>query len=292
MKKIRYIINPNSGATSKEHFAEWIKANVDTSQFDLDIAYTKAPHHATELAREAAAMNYDIVVVVGGDGSVNEVGKGLVGSKTSMGIIPTGSGNGLARHLGIPLDFQEAVRMINHSYTERIDTLTINDKFCAGTFGIGFDAHIAHLFATAGTRGYSTYVKLVLTEFFKYKSRDFTILVDGKEYVKNCFLLTFANSSQFGNNAIIAPFADIQDGIIDISIVKKFPLVFAPHLIYRMMKNNLHGSRYFDRLTGKSITVKNSGNLKGHIDGEPVELAGDINIQMHPLSLNVVVRKK
>ena len=291
MKKLRFIINPNSGASRKEHFADWIKECIDTSVNQFDIAYTKAPHHATEIAREAAEQAFDIVVVVGGDGSVNEAGAGLIGTQTAMGIIPTGSGNGLARHLGLPMDFKAAVSLLNNCTIDRIDTLLVNERFCAGTFGLGFDAHVAHLFAVAGTRGYSTYVKLVLTEFFKYPSRDFTIVADGKEYVKECFLLTFANSSQFGNNAVIAPFADIKDGIIDISILKKFPLITAPGLVYRMMNNSLHRSNYFDRLTGRDILVRNTGNIKGHIDGEPVELTGDIKIKMVPLSLNVAVRK-
>lgn len=292
MKKIRFIINPKSGATGKQHFVEWINATIDPSQYEHEIAFTQAPGHATDLAAEAAENGYEMVIAVGGDGSVNETGKGLLGSDTALGIIPTGSGNGMARHLGIPMDFKKAVSLINHSKVERIDTLSINNHFCIGTFGIGFDAHIAHLFANAGTRGYSTYVKLVLAEFSSFKPLNFKIFADKKEHQISCFLLTFANSSQFGNNAVIAPFADVKDGIIDISIVRKFPVIVAPHLIYRMMNNTIHQSKYFDRLNAKEIMVVNNGKLKGHIDGEPIELIGDINIKMNALSLNVIVSNK
>lgn len=291
MKRIRFIINPKSGATDKHSYEEWINTTIDKTIFQCEIIKTTAPHHATELAREAAKNNYDIVVAVGGDGSVNETGTGLIGTNTALGIIPTGSGNGMARHMKIPIDFRKAVALLNTGTIESVDTLTINNRPCIGTFGIGFDAHIAHLFAGAGTRGYSTYVKLVLAEFSKYKPVYFKIFADKKEYHLNCFLLTFANSSQFGNNAVIAPFADVKDGIIDISMLQKFPAYVAPHLIYRMMNNSIHKSRFFDRMSAREITVRNETIVKGHIDGEPIELEGDIEIRIRPLSLNIVTQK-
>lgn len=287
--KIRFIINPKSGATKKKHFVDLINSNIDSAKFRSEIIFTNAPGHATTLAREAANNNYDMVIAVGGDGSVNETGIGLMGSQTALGIIPTGSGNGMARHLKIPIQFKKAVQLINNGKIEMIDTLTINDHFCIGTFGVGFDAHIAHLFANAGKRGYSTYVKLVLTEFSKFKSIKFKIFVDKKPHEISSFLLTFANSSQFGNNAVIAPFADVKDGIIDISIIKKFPFFAAPHIIYRMMNNAIHQSKYFDRLIGKEIIIENKSHLKVHIDGEPIILEGNISIKIKPLSLKVVV---
>ena len=291
MKKIRFIINPKSGTADKQNFVSWIDSTIDKTKFESEITFTQAPGHATELAKEAANTGYEIVVSVGGDGSANETGAGLVGTNTALAIIPTGSGNGMARHMKIPVDFIKSIQFINTGKPELVDSLLINDRFCLGTFGVGFDAHIAHLFATAGTRGYSTYVKLVLAEFSKYKPKFFKIFADKKEYHISCFLLTFANSSQFGNNAVIAPFADVKDGIIDISIVRKFPVYVAPHLIYRMMNNTIHNSRFFDRLSAKEIEVRNEGKLKVHIDGEPIILEGDIKIKMRPLSINLIVSK-
>ncbi|MEO8086398.1 MAG: diacylglycerol kinase family protein [Bacteroidota bacterium] len=288
-KRIRYIINPMSGTKGKEEIPFLIEKLTDRNDIDFEICLTKAAKHATELAQEAASKNYDIVVAVGGDGSANETAKGLFGSNTALGIIPTGSGNGMARHLKIPMDTSEAVLVINNAHLEKVDTISVNNEFCLGTIGIGFDAHIAHLFSQAKTRGYSTYVKLVLTEFYKYKSKLFLLNVDGKEIKRECFLLTFANSSQFGNNAVIAPFADVQDGIIEVSMMSKFPVFVAPHLIYRLMNNIIHQSRYFDMAKGKSIIVKNQGELQGHIDGEPVTFHGDLNIQIAPSSLTMVV---
>jgi len=287
--KIRFIINPNSGTSSKEEYSSWIEDGIDKEKFEADIAITKGPKHATELAIEASRMNYHSVVAVGGDGSVNETAAGLVGTSTPLAIIPCGSGNGMARHLNIPLDFKEALQLVNSGKQDTIDTIRINDQFCIGTIGIGFDAHIAHLFAKSKKRGYSSYVKLVLSEFYKYKSPDFHIRIDGIQFHKKCFLLTFANSSQFGNNAVIAPFADVQDGIMDVSIVKKFPLWHAPALIYMLMKNSLHLSNHFEMLQGREIQVENSGTLQGHIDGEPVEFTSNLLIRIYPRSLNVLV---
>jgi len=288
-KRIRYIINPKSGAKGKEFLPALIESCSDKSEIDFEICFTNAPKHATQLAREAAEQKYDIVVAVGGDGSANETAKGLMGSDTALGIIPTGSGNGMARHLKIPLEHKDSVMVINKSLKDRIDTVKVNGEFCLGTIGIGFDAHIAHLFAVSEVRGYSTYVKLILTEFYKYKSTLYHIEVDGKKISKECFLLTFANSSQFGNNAVIAPFADVKDGILDVSMMSRFPMFAAPHLIYRLMHNIIHQSRYFEMAKGKSVLVKNTGSLNGHIDGEPVTFEGDLQIDIVPASLTVIV---
>lgn len=288
-KQIRYIINPRSGAKGKAFLPAMIEQFTDKNEIDFEICFTEAPKHATVLARQAAEMKYDIVVAVGGDGSVNETAKGLLGSDTALGIVPTGSGNGMARHLKIPLHHPDSIRVVNQSHRARIDSATVNSEFCLGTFGIGFDAHIAHLFSMSTTRGYSTYVKLVLSEFYKYKPKTYRLDVDGQSFSKECFLLTFANSSQFGNNAVIAPFADISDGILEISMMRKFPLYSAPHLIYRLMHNTIHQSRYFERSIGKIIKVKNPGSLQGHIDGEPVTFQEDVTIAIVPASISVII---
>ncbi len=287
--KVCFIINPRSGSKGKEHYEADILRTINRSKIDVSIRYTDAPQHATTIAAQCAKEGYDIVVAVGGDGSVNETGAGLIGTNTALGIIPTGSGNGMARHLKIPVNFIKAVDVLNRCSIELIDSISVNGRFCIGTIGVGFDAYIAHLFSKAGSRGYSTYVKLVLTEFSKYPGKDYTIELDGQLLKQNCFLLTFANSSQFGNNAVIAPFADVKDGIIDISMMNKFPAYVAPSLIYRLLHNNIHNSKYFTGYKAKEITIKNPNTLEGHIDGEPVLFDGDIKIKMLAQSISVVV---
>lgn len=292
MKRIRFIINPKSGTGNKDSLARLIEKNIDKSSTDFEICFTKEPGHATVLSKEAMEKNYDIVVAAGGDGSVNETSSPLLHSNTSLGIIPMGSGNGMARHLKIPVNTERAIRLLNEGITDMIDTLSVNDRFCIGTIGVGFDAYIAHMFAAAPKRGYSTYVKLVLTEFRSYKEKRFSIVVDGKPYEKKCFLLTFANSSQFGNNAVIAPFADVKDGLIEISMLSRFPVLAAPSLMFKLMTNSIHRSGYFNALRGSGILVKNNETLHAHIDGEPVQFTSDLLIKMHPLSLKVIVQKK
>jgi diacylglycerol kinase (ATP) len=287
-KKILFIINPHSGAKKKTDVPQLIHQYVDKAKYEHEIVWTNAPKHGTELSKESAS-SFDVVVSAGGDGSANEVAAGISGSNASLGIIPMGSGNGMARHLGIPMEIKKAFDVINNGRTELIDTMQVNNQFAIGTIGIGFDAHIAHLFANAGKRGYATYVKLVLKEFYKYKPSTYSINVDGQDNLKECFLLTFANSSQFGNNAVIAPFADEQDGLIEISIMKKFAFRFAPHLIYRLMHNTIHLSKFFEMMQGRNILVRNQGKLQGHIDGEPVTFSGDIHVKIMPMTLKVIV---
>ena len=288
-KRIRFIINPKSGISRKAGVSDLIAGCIDREKFDFEISYTEAPKHATVLSRDAAGKKFDVVVAVGGDGSVNEVAKGLFGTETALGFLATGSGNGMARHLGIPMDLRKAIQVLHTGITEKIDTLKVNDEFCVGTIGVGFDAHVAHLFAGSAKRGYSTYVKLVLSEFYKYHPLPYELVIDGESITRDCFLLTFANSSQFGNNAVIAPFADVKDGIMDVSMMKKFPFYHAPHLLYRLMHNTIHKSRYFSMAKGKSILLKNNRVLKGHIDGEPVTFTTDLHVKIIPASLHVLV---
>jgi len=291
-KKILFIINPKSGTGGKQHIPDLIARTMDKERFEYTVAFTEGPKHGTTLGRRAAENQMDAVVAVGGDGSVNEIAKGLLGSETALGILPTGSGNGLALHLGISKKLEKALEVIQAGQIVKIDTVKINDEFCIGTIGVGFDAHIAHLFATSPKRGYATYVKLVLSEFYKYKPLLYDMEVDGKRTSVSCFLLTFANSSQFGNNAVIAPFADVQDGILDISMMDRFPAWKAPHLIYRLMNNIIHKSRYFNMLKCKSVVLKNDTVLKGHIDGEPVTFTTDLHVKIIPASLNILVAKQ
>jgi diacylglycerol kinase (ATP) len=289
MKKVRFIINPISGAGKNKFLVPLIEREIDRKKFQFEISLTEYAGHGTLLAKDAAEKNYDAVVAVGGDGSVNEIAKSLVHTNTALGIVPTGSGNGMSRHLSIPMNSVKAIRNIYTGVIDTIDTIMVNEHFCIGTIGASFDAHIAHLFAKAPKRGYSTYVKLVLTEFASYPAKVFTIVADGKQYEEECFLLTFSNSSQFGNNFVIAPFADVKDGLMEISIMRRFPALAAPKIIYQMVNNKLNKSKYYHGFRGKHVVLKNQGKLEGHIDGEPVVFDSDLDIKIVPASLRIIV---
>lgn len=287
-QKILFIINPISGVGSKKLIEKEIVKTLDKKQFEYSIAYTKAAKHAIDICKKQK-NNYDIIVAAGGDGTVNEVSQELINSNTALAIIPTGSGNGLARDLKIPLNIKKAIKKMNENCRKKIDTITINGRNCINIAGAGFDAHISHLFANYGKRGFLSYLKLIIKEFSKFKPVDFHLKIDDKKMVETAFLISFANSTQFGNNGHIAPNAKLDDGIIDIAILKKFPLIAAPVLAIRLLNNNIDKSKYFKQYKASNIALKNAQAIKMHIDGEPVLFENNIEFNVKPLSLSVIV---
>lgn len=287
-KKICFIVNPISGIGRQKVIEKLIDEELDRTLFDYEIAYTKAAKHAIELAKDAASRNIDIVVAVGGDGSVNETAKGLVNTNTAMAVIPTGSGNGLARHLRIPLDLKKAMQVINAAKETRIDSIKMNDETFVNVAGVGFDAHIGWEFAKFGKRGFSSYLKVISREFPKYKAQDFELTIDGKSMKKNAYLISFANGSQWGNNAYIAPTADISDGVMDIAILKDFKLHNGIGIGYRLFKKTLDKSSFLEIIKAKEVIVKQAGII-AHIDGEPIKIGNELRIKVDPLSLRVVI---
>jgi diacylglycerol kinase (ATP) len=289
-KKIVFIINPISGIGKQKTIEKLIEKFLDKNKFESEIAYTQKRGHATEIAAEAMKRNIDIVVAVGGDGSVNEVGKAIVNSSTVLGIIPAGSGNGLARHLGLPMNHAKAIACLNTGTISTIDTININEHFCAGIAGVGLDAHIGWKFSEFGKRGLSSYVKVFLKEFLFYKKNNYSITIDGVNYEREAMLISLANSSQFGNNAYISPMADIRDGLIDVCILKPFAKILTPYLGLRMFNKTLDKSRYMEIIQGKNIQLIQQSE-EAHIDGEPLLLGKNITAKINPLSLNVKVPK-
>lgn len=290
-KKVLFIINPISGI-QKQKGIEGIlqeKCNHETHQFD--IRYTEYAGHGKIIARDAVSEGYDIVMAVGGDGTINEVSQHLIGSDTALGIIPAGSGNGLAFHLDIPFDFEKAIDLVNHGSICAIDTATINDAISfIGVSGIGFDAHISHEFSKYGKRGFLSYIKLTLREFFSFHEQNYELIVDSKSIHKNAFLICFANSSQYGNKACIAPGADIKDGLLNIIVLKKLNILKIPFFIVRLFNKKRSILPYIEMLKAKSIIVKNSKGMKYHIDGEPKIANQEIEIKIVPTSLKVLVK--
>jgi diacylglycerol kinase (ATP) len=287
-KKICFIINPISGVGKQKIIEKLIDQHLNKTVFDYEIVYTQAAKHAITLAKQAAADNFNIVVAVGGDGSVNEVTKGLVGSNTAMAIIPTGSGNGLARHLNISLDLKKAMEIINAGKETRIDSIQLNDETFINVAGVGFDAHIGWEFSKFGKRGFSSYLKVIMREFPKYKAQDFELSIDGKSVHKKAFLISFANGSQWGNNAHIAPLADIADGVMDIAILKDISVFNMLPVGYKLFNKTLHQSSYLEIIKAKEVIVKQAKTI-AHIDGEPIEVGNTISIKVNPLSLKVIV---
>jgi len=286
-RKALFIINPISGGKRKDQVPGLIKEILDHTQFEATIVHTEWAMHGGDLAKEAVGV-YDYVIAVGGDGTVNEIASALVGTNTALGIIPFGSGNGLARFLGIPMDTADSIKTINAELVERIDSAKLNGEWFFNLAGMGFDAHIAEVFSHDKNRGFWAYVKSSFGEISKYKAETYHINIDGNDYVREAFMLSIANSSQFGNNAHVSPCASVQDGLLDVCIIKQFPLWRFIEMGVHMFAKTAHKSKYVEIIRGKNITVKRATEGPVHLDGEPQLMGKEVNIQVVPGSLRII----
>lgn len=286
MKRILFIINPVSGIGRQKSIEEYINAGIDRSKGQFEIVYTLHKGHAFEISSEAAGK-YDIVVAVGGDGTVNETGRGLIGSETVLGIIPTGSGNGLARHMEIPFRIANAVKALNNPLITPIDVISMNGYYALNMAGIGFDAHISHMFATKRNRGPLAYMQLITKEFSKYKVGRYKMTIDGHSRELEAFLISFANSTQYGNNIHIAPQAKVDDGLIDICLIREFPKYTAPALLFSMIDMSIDQNKYDSIIKAPHVSIEYHKDLQGHVDGEPVMLGRQVEVGILPLAVKV-----
>jgi len=255
--------------------------------WDLALEYTQGPGHATALAREAIAAGFGKIVAVGGDGTVNEVAQALVHTPVKMGIVPKGSGNGLARHLGIPLNAVDALSCLFTSKAVPIDTFRMNGKLSLNVSGIGFDGHIAELFGLEKERGFQGYTKLVLHEFMNFREFPTEVTYDHQSMSRDVFVIALANSSQYGNNARIAPAASVRDGLLNISLLKKVP-PYRLDFIYSFFSGTIDQSAYCETLQVRDAVIRLKAPMSFHIDGEPAGKADYFEISMMPASLNML----
>jgi len=288
IRHLTFIINPVSGTTKKKNIPKLLGNFFKDSQMEISIRNTDYAGHAREIAAELSKKGNTEIIAVGGDGTINEIINGIGDRGTIMGILPTGSGNGLARHIGIPMHSKKALELIKLCNTQNIDLMKINGELSANVSGIGFDALVAHQFQKSKTRGLMTYAQISMKEFFKYQPQTFEITIDGKEYTKEAFLISFANSSQFGNNAFIAPKASLTDGLIDICILKPFPIISTPIVFERVMAKTINNSKFMDIIQGKKISVRNNVKLY-HLDGDPRISEKHIEIEVLPAILKLIV---
>lgn len=289
---IRFIINPTSGTRSRINVAERIEQLLDLEKYKHEIVYTEYAGHAPELAKEAAEKGCEVVVAVGGDGTVNEVARGLLNTETALGILPKGSGNGLARHLQIPLGLDGAINTLNTGQNAIIDSGSINGHPFFTTAGIGFDAYISSVFAGNKKRGLQTYVELVMKEVMNYKHLPVKATINKKTFETDCYVMAFANAAQYGNNAYIAPLADIEDGLLDVCLVRRLDLVKALNLSYCMLTKQLAHPDSAEYFKTTNVKVHTDQPMMYHADGEFMGKASEFDVHMNPLSLKVVVPRK
>jgi YegS/Rv2252/BmrU family lipid kinase len=286
-RKLLFVINPIAGTGNNQKVEKLIHQNLDVALFEYEVFYTEHARQAAQLAELMPLEKFDAVVAVGGDGTVREVARNLVNKPIALGIIPMGSGNGLARHLEIPLTTKDAIRKINTWPERQIDTAKINNHFFVNVAGTGFDAEVSRRFAQRAKRGFWTYLSLTLSSYLNYAPKEYIIQLDGKEKHITAFLIAIANSSQYGNNAYIAPSASTEDGLLDITILKPFSLLQIPALAYLLFRKRIDRHKAIETMKARNIQIKHVAN-SAHYDGDYFNCSETLNIEAVPGSLQVI----
>lgn len=283
------IINPASGTNDKKAVAEQATIGLAQSGFTLTVRFTEGPGDATRLAREASSMGFSTVVAAGGDGTINETARGLVDTPCTLGIIPCGSGNGFARHLGIPTDVAAAVDVIARRKIEVTDCGKVNGHLFFCTFGLGFDAAVSNRFAHAGHRGPLTYLRETIREYFSYHPEEYVITTEGREISRRAFIVAVCNAAQYGNNAYIAPGASVTDGKLDLTLVAKGSLIESAGMGVDLFTGMLAHNTLIQTIRTSHLTIDREHDGIAHIDGEPIMLDRHLDISCSGSALRVYV---
>ncbi|MBM3403428.1 MAG: diacylglycerol kinase family lipid kinase [Bacteroidetes bacterium] len=287
--RIVFIINPFSGIRKRRKVENVIMSHLDFTKYAPEMAYTERPGHATEICREAIEKGAGMVVAVGGDGSVNEVAKALANTDIPLGIIPSGSGNGLAHHLHIPLSIRKAIHVLNRRHIITIDTATFGENLFFSVAGVGFDAHVAKRYSQVSRRGFFSYFGITIKEYRKYKPGNYRLMIDGRLIERRALFITFANSDQFGYRTVIAPDARADDGLLDVCIVSKIPFFKIFLLSPLLFLKKIHKTRYVEIFKAKEVHLVRKKGKSVNLDGEWIKSGKEIDIRVHPASLRVVV---
>lgn len=291
MQRITFIINPISGVhhQRKKKLVELIPQILPAPAFECEVFYTTGPGEATRRAAEALQKGVHKVVAVGGDGTVNEVAQALTETETPMGIIPYGSGNGLANHLKLPRNPEEALRLMATGKVIAMDTLRLNEHLAVSIAGMGFDARVAREYARETQRGFLTYARIAIKEYITFRQREFHIMAPGIDIRQKAMLLSIANSDQFGYNTTIAPDASITDGLADLTIIRKVPFTTLLLTGFLLFTRKINKSRYVSTLRLSECTITRKKGKYVNIDGEPVRMPYTIHLKVVPASLKIIV---
>lgn len=287
-KKILFIINPFSGANRSENKRQLIKDHLDHDLFDYSIEETQHKEHAIELASKGVVSGYDRIIACGGDGTVNEVGKALVGTEVALGIIPGGSGNGFAMHIGMGRNTIKAIKILNKAVPKRIDSCFVNGDFFLNLAGIGFDAVIAYKAENGEKRGLQMYAKLVSQEIWNFKPEQFKVSFNN-EVIEGPFTsIAIANASMYGYNFRVAPQADLMDGMLDVVFIKKASLIRTLSSSWRMLNKSIDKSKLVSVARAKEVKIETLKPYYYHVDGEPYSFDSQLVFKINPLSIKVL----
>ncbi len=287
MAKLMLIINPISGTGSKKGVTEMVCRAMEECGHEVDVRHTGARGDATRLAGEAVSKGYYGVLACGGDGTVNETARALCSTDTALGILPAGSGNGLARHLQIPVDIAAALKVIASDNVVESDYGTVNGRpfFC--TFGMGFDAAVSHRFARQSRRGMLSYIKSAISEYVQYRPQTYTVSANGKLLTEKAFLIAVCNASQWGNNAYIAPEASITDGLLDITIVHSGTAIDAAVMGMDIFTGYINKNTMVHTFRAPACVIYRNAAGEAHIDGEPMMMDDILDVKCHHGALKI-----
>ena len=291
MKKILFIINPTSGNhhSRKQKLIQMIPAYFPKEMFQTEIAKIDEQLKISEVTKKAISKGYDIIVGAGGDGTINEIAQILVDTNYILGIIPLGSGNGLARFLKIPFKLEDALNLIKNGEAISIDTIQLNHRIAVSIAGMGFDARIARQFAHDHHRGFFTYFKIAVKEYITFRPRLFHVIASQFVIREKAILLSIANSNQFGYNTQIAPQANITDGMADITIVKKIPYSKIFQTVLLLFTHKIDKSLYVNTYRADRFTVIREKGKYVNIDGEPFKMDKEVHVKVKPHSLRILI---
>lgn len=285
--KARLIINPISGTRSKAGLDRMVIDSLSPLGWEVEVVYTKGHGDATRLALSAIEKKCDAVLAAGGDGTINETAAALCGTGVVLGILPCGSGNGLARHLGIPIDLREGLKVIHENHPTDIDYATVNDRKFFCTCGVGFDAAVSAAFARKKTRGKFTYIQSTFETYASYEPEFYTIRANGKKLTEKAFLVAVCNASQYGNNAYIAPSASINDGLLDVTIIHAGNTLSTALVGVDMMTGMIERNMLIQTFRTDNIIIERERRGPSHLDGEPLEMDDCLDIRCHHNGLRV-----
>lgn len=288
-RKIVFIVNPSAGTKKKDSLGKLLERQIPAS-IHYEIINWNNKNQFHEIREKLLHTDYTDLIAVGGDGTVNEVARVAMEKKVSLGILPFGSGNGLARSLGIPMKIQAALDLIVAGKTKKIDGGKIDDSMFFCTAGVGFDAHIGHLFAYLENRGLSGYIKTTCRELFRYRAKQYRLSFNNENICREAFLITFANAGQYGNDFYIAPEAKTDDGLLQVVILKPFPFYAIPFLLIKIALRRAHTSRYIETFTTNQLLCRRVEKGPIHFDGEPGEAGFEIVVGLKERVLNVITQ--
>ena len=288
-RKYLTIINPNSGTSRKTSIPELAYNILSENGSELYFVYTNEQGHVAQIIDDVAGQGFDVVIGVGGDGTINEVADAVRPTDMTMGIIPMGSGNGLARSLDIPMDPEAALEVIRKGYIKRIDCCEANGVPFFVTFGVGFDAQVTASYDQKSFRGPLSYVLSTVDQFIKHKSSLYRLHLNGEVIEQKAFLVTCANADQYGNNAIIAPEAELDDGLFDVVVIHNMSLLKAPQVAINLFTKNINESASIDIYRTDHLIIEREDADYAQVDGELLELGRRIEISIQKQQLPILV---